>query len=360
MEKAILNKLPKLWQYLYGIASVIVVSVLCYFLSAYMGYKIVALILLCTVSVIAMFFDIMPVLLVAFLSALIWDFFFIPPRFDFYINQPEDVLMFLMYFIVAMVNAVLNYKIRQWQKIAGKKEEKKVALSLYNTLLNSLSHELRTPISTIIAATDNLKTDKLKLPDADKDILVSEISKAALRLNGQVENLLNMSRLESGVVKPIKDWCDISELVYDVKNKLKEYSGNHNIVIKIKENLPLFYIDAGLMSQAVYNLIYNALIYTPVKSTVTVDAQYQNKKLMLVIEDNGSGFPEDEKDNVFEKFYRLKNSKTGGTGLGLSIVKGFTEAHNGTITLENNKTAGAKFTIIIPTEILAANNLKNE
>jgi len=82
--------------------------------------------------------------------------------------------------------------------------------------------------------------------------------------------------------------------------------------------------------------------------------------LNLVVEDNGNGFPEDEKENVFEKFYRLKNSKTGGTGLGLSIVKGFVEAHNGTIILENNKTGGAKFTIVIPAEALATNNLRNE
>ncbi len=360
MERALLNKLPKTHQYLYGILSVIVISAICYLLSEYIAYKIVALILLFTVSVIAMFLDIFPVLLVALLSALIWDFFFIPPKFTFYINQPEDVLMFLMYFIIAMVNGVLNHKTRQWEKIARKREEKRTTLKLYNTLLNSLSHELRTPISTIIGATDNLKADKTKLLETDKDILITEISRAALRLNGHVENLLNMSRLESGVIKPIRDWCDISELAYDVKNQLKEYSANHIIKIDMKENLPLFKIDSGLISQSIYNLVYNALIYTPNNSTITIGAFYQDKNLQITVQDTGNGFPENEKENVFEKFYRLKNSKTGGTGLGLSIVKGFIGAHYGTILLENVKNSGAKFTIMIPAEISNENNLKNE
>ena|ERR1700757_132029 len=360
MERVILNKLPKPQQYLYGIFSVIVVAAICYLLSAFVGYKVVALILLFTVSVLAMFLDIFPVLVVAFLSAVIWDYFFIPPIFTLRISQPEDVLMFLMYFIVAMVNAALNYKTRQWEKIARKREEKRNTLSLYNTLLNSLSHELRTPISTIIAATDNLKADKAKLQEEDKDVLVTEISKAALRLNGHVENLLNMSRLESGVIKPIRDWCDINELAYDVKNKLKEYSANHIIKINIKEGLPLFKIDSGLISQSIYNLVYNALIYTPANSTISIGAFKQDKNLVITVEDTGKGFPENEKENVFEKFYRLKDSRTGGTGLGLSIVKGFIGAHYGTILLENVKNSGAKFTIIIPAEASLTNNLKND
>jgi two-component system sensor histidine kinase KdpD len=249
-----------------------------------------------------------------------------------------------------MINAVLNYKNRQWEKIARKREQKIGMLKLYNTLLNSLSHELRTPIATIIGSTDNLKVDKAKLSEQDKDELIASISKAALRLNGNVENLLNMSRLESGVVKPVQDWCDIGELIYDVKNQLQEYSTNHTIDIKIQDNLPLFKLDGGLLSQSIYNLVYNAVIYTPAKSTITIIAIKQNNNLKITISDNGPGFPENEIENVFDKFYRLQSTNTGGTGLGLSIVKGFIEAMNGTIILQNNSGGGAKFTIAIPVE----------
>lgn len=360
MQKDLFRKLSKPYQYLIGILAVVLVAAICYSLSNFIGYRVVALILLFTVTVVAMFFDIFPVLLVAFLSAVIWDFFFIPPKFTLWVNTAEDILMLLMYFTIAMLSGVLSYKNRQWEKIARKKEEKQNTLMLYNTVLNSLSHELRTPISTIICATDNLKTGKGILSESDKEELVIEISKASLKLNGQVQNLLNMSRLESGVIKPVKDWCDINELISDVLSQLKEYSSSHNIKIRVEEDLPLFKIDFGLIQQALYNLLYNAIIYTPPNSAIVVSAVLRNSELVLCIDDSGKGFPANEKDNVFEKFYRLKNSKTGGTGLGLSIVKGFIEAHDGIIILENKNEGGAKFTISIPAETSRPSNLKNE
>lgn len=360
MSTFILNKKSKVQHYFFSILLVCVVSSICYFLSAYIGYKVVALLLLVTVSLIAMFFDILPVLLAALLSALIWDFFFIPPRFNFTVRDTEDLLMLFMYFIIAMVNAVLTYKIRQIEKEANKKEEKEKTVLLYNTLLNSLSHELRTPISTIIGATDNLLTESEKLSDQNKNELLTEVSKASLRLNRQVENLLNMSRLESGFIKPKKDWCDINELVYDVVNRLKENYDNHPINVQIKENLPLFKLDYGLIEQVLNNLIFNAIQYIPRYGIISILVFCKDEKLILIVEDNGNGFPDSEIEKVFDKFYRLKNSNTGGTGLGLSIVKGFVEIHNGTIKLENIPEGGARFTIEIPAETTYINNLKNE
>lgn len=360
MSNLILYKISRPKQYLFGIGLVILVSSICYVFSSIIGYKIVALILLATVSFTAMFFEILPVLCIALLSALIWDFFFIPPRFTFAIGDAEDILMFLMYFIIALVNAALTYKVRQIEKISRKKEEKENSLKLYNTLLNSLSHELRTPISTIIGATDNLQSDNAKLSEANKEELVNEISKASIRLNRQVENLLNMSRIESGFLTLKRDWCDINELIYDAVNRVKESNNTHSIGVVVSDNLPLFKIDFGLMEHVLYNLIYNATLYIPQYCTIAVKATCKENNLILVVEDNGNGFPSDELDKVFDKFYRLKNSRTGGTGLGLSIVKGFIEAHDGQIILENVEDGGARFTIAIPCETTYLNNLKNE
>jgi two-component system sensor histidine kinase KdpD len=372
------GKISKPQQYIYVILSVATVSVLCYGLSTYIGYHAIALILLMMVSLVAMFFDIYPVLLAAVLSALTWNFFFIHPKFTFSISNTEDILMFLMYFVIALLNAVLTYKIREREKIEQRKEEKENTLKLYGTLLNSLSHELRTPISTIIGATDNLQTNSTKLSESNKTELVSEISKASLRLNTQVENLLNMSRLESGMVKLKKDWCDISELVYDAVHHLEDEAKNHQLHIDIKENLPLFKLDYGLMQHVLYNLISNAVAYTPQHTEILISADISHQQtghfdsegrlireksedsLKITIEDNGRGFPEGELYHVFDKFYRLKNSRTGGTGLGLSIVKGFVEAHDGRVILENRAKGGARFTIIIPAETSYLNNLKNE
>lgn len=360
MKRVLLVKLPVAQQYILGVLSVMVVAGLCYALQAYMAYKVVALVLLFTVSVLAMFLDIFPVLVVALLSAFMWDFFFIPPTFNFYISRPDDMLMFLMYFIVALLNAVLNYKSRQWQKIARQREEKRNTLLLYNTLLNSLSHELRTPISTIIAATDNLQTNSAQLSLQDKGELVNEISVASLRLNRQVENLLNMSRLEAGVIKPKKDWTDINELVYEVIKQVEENKPTQEIQVNIATDIPLFYLDKVMVEQVLYNLLNNAVLYTPANSNITIEAKATSNSLQLVVEDDGQGFPQEEISKVFEKFYRLKNSRTGGTGLGLSIVKGFIEAHNGTISLQNKTPQGAKFSIEISAEMSYLKNLKNE
>ena len=219
---------------------------------------------------------------------------------------------------------------------------------MYDTLLNSLSHELRTPIATIIAATDNIQSGSDKLTKENQEELIGEISKASFRLNQQVENLLNMSRLESGFIKPKLDWCDLSELVYDTVKKIEETKIDQKITININPDLPLVKTDKMLLGQILYNLLNNAILYTRPGSLINVDAIIHADILQITIEDNGDGFPPEEMDHVFDKFYRLKSSKTGGTGLGLSIVRGFTEALAGSIKLENIGTGGARFTIELP------------
>ncbi|MEP7196429.1 MAG: ATP-binding protein [Saprospiraceae bacterium] len=347
-------------QHIISIALVLLVSIVSFLSAEIIGYKVVALLLLVTVSLLAMLFDILPVLIAAVLSALIWNFFFIPPLFTFHINDTEDVLLFLMYFLIALLNGVLTFKIRQAENKARDKEEKENTIKLYNTLLNSLSHEMRTPLSTIIGAIDTLKENRNTLSAENKDDLFSAIDIASMRLNRQVENLLNMNRLETGMLRLKKDWCDLNELIFSVIQKFTETDNHHKIIFAPDENLPLLKLDAGLIEQVFHNLIHNATQYTPENSIISIDATLQSDSCVISISDNGKGLPESEIQFLFDKFYRLPNSKTGGTGLGLSIAKGFTEAHNGKIVAENNKQGGAIFTVTIPAETSFINNLKNE
>lgn len=331
-------------------------SLLCFALNSYLTFEVVAFILLVSLSFIAMFFDIRPVLTAALLSALIWDYLFLIPRFNLRVGNMEDQILLSMYFVIAMINAALTFKIKQLEKIAQKKEEKAQTIKLYNTMLNSLSHEFRTPLAAIIGATDNLLTKPLKISEPNKEKLLTEISIAALRLNQQVDNLLNMSRLESGVIEAKRNWCDLNEVVNDVAIRLKEPLQLHCAEIEIAENLPLFKLDYGLMEQIIYNLILNSCEYTAEKSRIIISVSHTSDTVMVTIEDNGNGIPDIEKEKVFDKFYRLNKTKTTGTGLGLSLVKGFTEAHNGTILLSDSKLGGAKFLITIPiSEILPKN-----
>lgn len=322
-----------------------------------MGYRTVALILLLLVSLLAMVFEIFPVMLTALLSALIWNFFFIPPTLTFHIGTPEDFLMFLMYFVVALINAVLTFKIRQFERKKRDEEEKTETIKLYNTLLNSLSHELRTPIATIIGAIDTINDSENHISESNKKELYSEIEIAGFRLNRQVENLLNMSRLEAGTLKPTFDWFDVNELVFNTIKQNQETTNHHTILFEPKENLPLIKIDGGFVEVILHNLLHNALQHTPVNSNITIEVSFQDNHLVLQVSDEGKGFPKSEINYVFDKFYKLNGTATGGTGLGLSIVKGFTEALNGKISLENKPNGGAKFTVEIPVETSAINEL---
>ncbi|MEJ4088625.1 sensor histidine kinase [Galbibacter orientalis] len=336
-------------QYLISVSLVMVSAILCFLSVDIIGFRAVALILLLVVSLNAILFDIFPVMLSALLSALIWNFFFIPPILTFHIGSPEDALMFFMYFVIASINAVLTYKIREYDKKRRDEEEKANAIKLYNTLLNSLSHELRTPIATIIGAIDTINDGGNKLTDVNRKVLYSEIETAGTRLNRQVENLLSMSRLEAGFIKPKEDWCDLNELIFTTIKRNKENLLNHSIVFTPNEELPLFKLDIGLLEQVVHNIIHNAVQHTPKGSLIKIEAKHAENSCEVIISDNGGGFPIDKMEAVFNKFYRLNNN-IGGTGLGLSIVKGFTEAMNGTIHLQNKTNGGAKFTIKIPAE----------
>jgi two-component system sensor histidine kinase KdpD len=252
-----------------------------------------------------------------------------------------------MYFIIAMINAVLTYKIRQVKKEAQLKEERANSVNLYNTILNSLSHELRTPIAAIIGATDNLQTNPY-LTTENKEQLVSEISKASLRLNQQVENLLNISRLQSGHIQPKHDWCDVTELIYQTVQTVEENNPGRKIHISIKPGLPLCSTDKGMLEQIIYNLLNNAAIHTEKNCRIDIAAKCNADLLEIIIEDNGKGFTDVKPDEVFNKFSRNKKAETAGSGLGLSIVKGFTDALEGTIEFSRLKDSGSKFTLTLP------------
>ena len=345
-------------QYLWVFLSLVLFVIGCFIFKEIINYKIVALILLMVVSIHAMLFDIKPTILSAIISALSWNFLFIPPVFTFHISNPEDFLMFIMYFAVALINAVLLFKMKKFEEKAREKEEKEKTLQLYNTLLNSLSHELRTPISTIIGSTDILIEYDDKISDENKMLLLQEIQIAGLKLNHHVENLLNMSRLESGLLIPKLEWCDVNEEFYRIiKNN---FQNNARINFQFNETLPICKMDIGFLEQIAINIIKNALLYTPEDKKIIIGINYSNNDLILTFQDFGNGIPTEHLPYIFDKFFRVPQTITGGTGLGLSIVKGFVDALNGKIDVKNNNPNGLKFDIFIPVETTFINNLKNE
>jgi len=220
---------------------------------------------------------------------------------------------------------------------------------LYKTLFNSISHELRIPVATIMGASDALLSDDYQ-PET-RTALYKEIGIASIRLNRLIENLLNMSRLDSGRISPHLDWCDLHDLVNKVTQTLAAELKPFNLHVVLSDEMPLVKLDFGLMEQVIHNLLLNATQHAPEGSSIRLKFFYDNGMLMIQVMDRGPGFSSNDLNLVFNKFYRGESAISGGTGLGLSIVKGFVEAHNGTIVAENRNNGGARFTIKIPTEI---------
>jgi len=358
-------------QYFVSVATTLLVAAICFIFRDYLSYKITGYILLIAVSLLAVFIGLKSLLVAALLSALVLNFFFIEPYYTFHIYSTEDALLLLMFFIVAMINGALNYKIRKARQAAQLMEAKWNTMRLYDTLLDSLSHELRTPIATIMGAIGIMQDKVNPLSESDKSRLLAEMDKASHRLNHQVENLLNMSRLESGHIKPKLDWCDLEELFYKVIDSLAEELAQHEVIVTKREYMPLFKLDYGLMEQILYNLLYNAAQYSPAGTKIELGLIYKPDvafepsegipySCMVTVEDNGNGFPEVDITKAFDKFYRVDNSKTGGTGLGLSIVKGLTEAQSGKVNLENKDSGGARFILQFAAEVMELKDISNE
>ncbi|MBK8137283.1 MAG: hypothetical protein IPK52_15895 [Chloroflexi bacterium] len=219
---------------------------------------------------------------------------------------------------------------------------------LYTTLLNSISHELRTPITAISGLASNLTDPQRAISDETRIEVGADIQEAADRLNRLVENLLDMSRLDSGQLHIKRDWCDVCELFGSAVNRMKKRLNSRLVSIVCAPGLPLIPLDFVLIEQALVNLIDNACAYTPQGAPITLAARVEENKMYLTVEDRGPGIPPEKLDRIFDKFYRIDGTATGGTGLGLSITEGIVSAHDGTIRVENALQGGARFIITLP------------
>ncbi len=453
-----------------------------------------ALILLLAVVVLATFLEVGPTLVAATLSALVWDYFFLPPRFAFRVNQFEDAMLLGLYFVVAIAVGQLTARIRAQQVAERQREDRATALYLLTrelteateldqipqkvvermqhvfeaqiavllvdqsghlkqhpagtfkmagtehrvaawvleqqhpagkfteheptaealyvplkasagtvgvlglrfkqlvppsigqrnlldafsqqvalalerhrlqavsekskllaeserlsqNLLNSMSHEIRTPIAAITSAAGNLVEFQESDFSETQKAMVMEIQEATARLNRLVGNVLDITRLESGHVKPKLELCDVRDLVQTaVRETRKELSGHH-LTVEVPPDLPLVRLDFVLTLQTLTNLLSNAAFHTPKGTEVRLSARVEGPALVLIVADRGPGIAPQSLARIFEKFHRGPNAPTGGTGLGLSLVKGFVEAQGGEVQAANAPAGGAVFTLRLP------------
>lgn len=176
------------------------------------------------------------------------------------------------------------------------------------------------------------------------------IYEEAERMNRLIQNLLDMTRLESGALNLRKDWNSVEEVVGTALDRLKHRANEHPVTLHLQPGMPLVSMDGLLVEQMMLNLLENAMNHTPPGTPITVDANTANGMLKLVVTDRGPGFEPGEEDTIFEKFTRGRQSGPRGVGLGLSICRGIAQAHGGTIRATRPSGGGARFTVSLPLE----------
>ncbi|MDD5672801.1 MAG: sensor histidine kinase KdpD [Chitinivibrionales bacterium] len=473
-------------QYALSCGAVMAAAGFCFFASALIDYRSIGMILLFVISALALFVGGGPVLMAAIVSALVWDFFFIPPFYTFSIQHPADILLVLLYFAVALLAGSLTTRLRRHETTVRRREAQTQALfrlgselssaeslddivnvavthiaahfqcsvviypaelaadinaqphssssfkpdslkewsvaewvyknkkpaghgtatlpfaqgiyfpllmhgscygvigcasvsggdfsfekegllqmfiqqitlalerlhlrseRLNKTLLNSISHEFRTPLTTITGAAGGLLDPKASTDPHVREVFITDINTAALRLNRLVGNLLDITRVESGSIKISEQWCDIADLISTVVQKLHNELAGRTVKTTIPPDMPFVKIDTVLLEQALINIVLNATQYTPAGAAIFLSARYDSPDLVLTIEDEGPGFSPESRERIFDKFYRVPGTQPGGTGLGLSIVKGIVEFHGGTVGVRNRPAGGAQFTVRLP------------
>jgi two-component system sensor histidine kinase KdpD len=463
----------------FGIALAIAagVTLVCLAIIDYTGYWAVALFYLLAVVLAATRLRRWPTLFLAAVSALLWNFLFIPPRFTFYITRLHDFMMFSAYFVVAIVIGHLASQLREREQSERRREERATALyrltralaasrdldealpkalalikhsfqadaavwlrdetgltqhpasafalsskdesvatwafqkkqaagkstdtlpdaealhiplvtgdraegvltvriaapptieqrelldafaaqlalfvnkeraleesraaqvarqsqQLQKTLFDSVSHELKTPLAAMTATLQQAQPDS------------AELQQAVRRLTRSVDHLLDATRLESGLLQPVREWCDPGDLLREAValSGLKEDA----VKISIAKDLPTVWVDAPLMQQALGALLSNAAAHAKSDQPIEASAARDESMLVFSVADHGPGLAPGEENKVFEKFYRGPGTRPGGLGLGLSIARQLVEAHGGQIVARNRETGGARFSIRLP------------
>ena len=201
-------------------------------------------------------------------------------------------------------------------------------------LLTSISHDLKTPLASVLGSASTLRDFSKALSDAEKADLLSTIIDESERLNRFIANLLDMTKLESGAIVPNTARHDLGEIVGSALRRAGKILARHKVRLELEADLPMLELDAVLFEQVLFNLLDNAAKYAPADTTISLKASRDKDSIALQIIDEGAGIPQAELENVFDKFYRVQKGDhvRAGTGLGLAISRGFVEAMHGTIS----------------------------
>ena len=274
----------------------------------------------------------------------------IPPHTASYLNPDQRRLLesFASLSALALERALLARQASQTQVLQA-------AERLQNALLNSISHDLRTPLASITGVLSSLKEaaratgEYPGMDAATRAELIDTALDEAGRLNRLVANLLDMTRLEAGMIHLKREPCDLQDLIGSALSRQAERLAKRVLQVEVAEALPMVALDFVLMNQVLINLLDNAVKYSPPGTTIHVEARLDPEGVRISVEDDGMGIPPEDLEHVFDKFFRVqRRDGVSGTGLGLSICKGIVEAHDGRIWAENLPGGGTAVRLVLP------------
>ena len=316
-----------------------------------------------------------PAVLAALLSVALLDFFFVKPHFTFAIEDLQYLLTFAVLLSVALIAAELVARLRRERDTAaaraGEAAQARLAVDserLRNTLLASLSHDLRSPLTALAGLAESLPLAGPRLPPAQA-ALAEAIRREALRTHALARDLLDLARLQGETVTLAREWVPVDELVASAVQAREHALQALQLRMVLEDDLPLLRVDAVLMERVLCNLIDNALAHTPAGGSLTLAAAGVERCatgsasgsvgwILISVCDTGCGLPAGREQAIFERFVRggdsalagVKSGGDDGTGLGLAIVRSIVEAHGGTVEASNREQGGACFSLRLPLE----------
>ncbi|OGD20589.1 MAG: hypothetical protein A2Y69_10500 [Candidatus Aminicenantes bacterium RBG_13_59_9] len=281
-----------------------------------------------------------PALAAAVLSVLVFDFFFVPPRYSLTVAHAQYLITFATLFTVGLVISSLALKAKERAEAASQARLLKEAEKLQTAFLNSVSHDLRTPLAAISGSLSSLLQDP-GIAEAERNSLLETAAEEAEKLNQLVGDLLDMARVEAGALKVFRKPVDVEDLIGTALGRMEKALHGFQVSTALPYGLPEVDIDFPLMLRVMANIIDNAVKYSSEDKQIEIAARREGQFVGIEISDRGIGIPPTDLEQVFRKFHRVRRPPGWeGTGLGLSVCKGIIEAHGGTIRAENRAGGG--------------------
>lgn len=305
---------------------------------------------------------------------LTFNWFFVQPLHTFSVGDPDEWFALVIFLATATITGQLAANQRDRAREAAERERETITLyeerdrlrerateaevhrradELKTALLGAVSHDLRTPLASIIASAGSLRQPDVVWSDAEQKSFLSDIEGEARRLARIVANLLDLSRMESGTLRPERGWYDLAALVDDVLGRLRATTREHLVHVRVSDDMPPVPLDYVEVDQILSNLVENAVRHTPRGTEIWITIERGEGAAVVTVADSGHGIPEEELSRLFDPFVRAARRKggPGGVGLGLAIARGLVEAHGGRITAENRPGGGATFRFTLPLEL---------